>query len=100
MKLLSETRHVLTYVSGISFFLPTIISQLGYTSTTVQLLTIPIYTTAAIVAIIICWLSDKAAKAGRSCLPYVFGSLAACLTGYILAIAGSRGNVPGVVYAG
>jgi MFS family permease len=86
--------------SGISFFLPTIINQLGYSSTTAQLLTIPIYAAAAIVAVVVCWLSDRAAKAGRSRWPYVFGSLAACLIGYVLAVAGSAGNVPGVVYAG
>jgi hypothetical protein len=86
--------------SGISFFLPTIINQLGFSSTTAQLLTIPIYATAAVVAVFVCWLSDRAAKAGRSRWPYVFGSLAACLIGYVLAVAGSAGNLPGVVYAG
>lgn len=57
---------------GISLFLPTIINQLGYTATTAQLLTIPIYVTAAILAITICWFSDRSAKNGGSRWPFVF----------------------------
>ncbi|KAG4424308.1 hypothetical protein IFR04_002549 [Cadophora malorum] len=86
---------------GISLFLPTIIKQLGYTSTTAQLLTIPIYCTAAVLAIIVCWCSDKAAKRGASRWPYVFFPMLAILIGFIMAISGSaHGGVPGVVYAG
>ncbi|KAH8753966.1 MFS nicotinic acid transporter [Hyaloscypha finlandica] len=86
---------------GISLFLPTIIKQLGYTSTTAQLLTIPIYCTAAVLAIIVCWLSDKAAKRGASRWPYVFFPMCAILVGFLMALAGSaHGGVPGVVYAG
>ncbi len=86
---------------GISLFLPTIIKQLGYTSTTAQLLTIPIYCTAAVLAIIVCWSSDKAAKRGASRWPYVFFPMCAILVGFIMALAGSaHGGAPGVVYAG
>jgi MFS family permease len=86
---------------GISLFLPTIIGQLGYTTTIAQLLTIPIYITAAVVTLIVCYFSDKAAKAGRSRSPYVFFPMCAILVGFVMAIAGSAaGNVPGVVYAG
>ncbi|KFY75270.1 hypothetical protein V499_04731 [Pseudogymnoascus sp. VKM F-103] len=86
---------------GISLFLPTIISQLGYTATIAQLLTIPIYITAAVVTLVVCYFSDKAAKAGRSRSPYVFFPMCAILVGFIMAIAGSAaGTVPGVVYAG
>lgn len=87
-------------VLGISFFLPTIISQLGYTASAAQLLTVPIYATAAVVAVVVCWGSDRAAKSGRSRWPYVFGPMCAIMIGFILAIAGSAGDVPGVVYAG
>ena len=93
-------KHADLYILGISFFLPSIINELGYTATTAQLLTIPIYATAAVVALIVCWASDKAARSGRSRWPYVFGSLCTVLVGYIMAIAGSAGNIPGVVYAG
>lgn len=86
---------------GISLFLPTIIKQLGYQTTTAQLLTIPIYITAAILAIVVCKLSDMATKRGASRWPYVFGPMCAILVGFIIAISGSaHGGVPGVVYAG
>lgn len=57
---------------GISLFLPTIIKQLGYTSTTAQLLTIPIYITAAILAVVVGYWSDRATKRGASRWPFVF----------------------------
>jgi MFS family permease len=86
---------------GISLFLPTIINGLGYTATTAQLLTVPIYVTAACISIFTCYLSDRAASSGRSRSPYIFFPMLAILVGFIMAIAGSSaGNVPGVVYAG
>jgi len=86
---------------GISLFLPTIIDELGYTAAIAQLLTIPIYITAAVVTLVVCYFSDKAAKAGRSRSAYIFFPMCAILVGFIMAIAGSAaGNVPGVVYAG
>ncbi|KFY64761.1 hypothetical protein V496_03048 [Pseudogymnoascus sp. VKM F-4515 (FW-2607)] len=86
---------------GISLFLPTIIFQLGYTAQVAQLLTIPIYITAAILTIIVAYFSDKAEKAGKSRSPYVFIPMCCILAGFVIAIAGSAaGNVPGLVYAG
>jgi len=86
---------------GISLFLPTIINQLGYTAATAQLLTIPIYVSATIACIVVCWFSDRAAKKGNPRSPYVFGPMLAILIGFIMAIAASaHGGVPGVVYAG
>ena len=86
---------------GISLFLPSIIKELGYKSTTAQLLTVPIYITAAILAVIVGWFSDRAAKRGASRWPYVFVPMCAILVGFIIAISGSAvGGVPGVVYAG
>jgi MFS family permease len=86
---------------GIGLFLPTIINQLGYKATMAQLLTIPIYITAAALTIVVCYYSDKAAKAGRSRSPYVFFPMCAILAGFVIAIAGSAaGGVPGLVYAG
>jgi len=86
---------------GISLFLPTIISELGYTATVAQLLTIPIYLSATVCCILVCWFSDRAAKRGQPRSSYVFGPMLAILIGFIIAIAGSAsGNVPGVVYAG
>lgn len=42
-----------------SFFIPTIISQMGYTSTASQVRTIPIFVAAAVFSIIVAWLTDK-----------------------------------------
>ncbi|KAI1066679.1 hypothetical protein LB507_011087 [Fusarium sp. FIESC RH6] len=47
---------------GISLFLPTIIRNLGYSSSTAQLMTVPIYITAAILAVIVAWTSDRVGK--------------------------------------
>ncbi|KAJ9606410.1 hypothetical protein H2200_009371 [Cladophialophora chaetospira] len=86
---------------GISLFLPTIIKELGYTSSTAQLLTVPIYITAAILAIVVGYLSDRATKHGASRWPYIFVPMCAILVGFVIAISGSAaGDIPGVVYAG
>lgn len=86
---------------GISLFLPTIIKGLGYHAATAQLLTIPIYITAALLAILVSWLSDRATKRGASRWPYVFFPMCAILVGFLIAISGSAaGDIPGVVYAG
>ncbi|KAI0442473.1 major facilitator superfamily domain-containing protein [Xylaria telfairii] len=78
---------------GVSLFLPTIIKSLGYVSSTAQLLTVPIYVTAAILAIVVAYFSDRVGK--RS--PFVVTCMLAILLGFILCISTSK---PGVVYAG
>ncbi|KXJ96059.1 major facilitator superfamily domain-containing protein [Microdochium bolleyi] len=78
---------------GISLFLPTIILQLGYKSSTAQLLTVPIYITAAILAVAVAYFSDRVGK--RS--PFVIGFLCTMVVGFAMCIASST---PGVVYAG
>ncbi|KAH7231472.1 hypothetical protein FSOLCH5_015210 [Fusarium solani] len=78
---------------GISLFLPTIIRNLGYTSSRSQLLTIPIYITAAILAVIIAWTSDRVGK--RS--PFIVAFLCIMIVGFSMCI--SSGN-PKVVYGG
>jgi len=86
---------------GISLFLPSIISQLGYTASIAQLLTIPVYCMAAIACVTTCWFSDQGVRKGRSRSPFVFFPMCAILIGFIMALAGSaHGGVPGVVYAG
>ncbi|KAK5561295.1 hypothetical protein LTR46_000100 [Exophiala xenobiotica] len=76
-------------------------ADLGYTSTTAQLLTIPIYVSAAVLAILLCWLSDRAVKRGASRWVYIFVPMCAILVGFVMAIAASAtGSAPGVVYAG
>ncbi|KAJ3577113.1 hypothetical protein NPX13_g3452 [Xylaria arbuscula] len=75
---------------GVSLFLPSIIKNLGYVSSTAQLLTVPIYVTASILAVVVAYISDRMGK--RS--PFVVGCLCVILVGCI-----STGT-PGVVYAG
>jgi nitrate/nitrite transporter NarK len=47
-----------------SLFLPTIIKQLGYTSTKANLLTVPIYTAAAIMTVAVGWYADRTKRRG------------------------------------
>ncbi|KLJ05763.1 hypothetical protein EMPG_10803 [Blastomyces silverae] len=81
---------------GISFFLPTIIKDLGYTSSTAQLLTIPIYIVAALIAVLSAWLSDRQGQ--RS--PLLFFHVLCIALGYTIVISASGRGVPGVVYFG
>ena len=82
---------------GTSLFLPSIINELGYESSTAQLLTVPIYITAAVLAVVVAWFSDRSGQ--RS--PYIFSLMCVIATGFIICIAASaKGNVPGLVYAG
>lgn len=81
---------------GISFFLPSIIKDLGYTSSTAQLLTVPIYITAAIVAIGAAWLSDR--RKQRS--PFILFFMSLIAIGFIIVIASTGRGAPGVVYFG
>jgi MFS family permease len=79
---------------GISLFLPTIIRGLGYTSSTAQLLTVPIYITASVLAVVVAYYSDRVGKR----YPFILVCLCIMAVGFIMCIAG--GSVPGVVYAG
>ncbi|KAH8431086.1 uncharacterized protein LDX57_008747 [Aspergillus melleus] len=81
---------------GISFFLPSIIKDLGYTSSTAQLLTVPIYVTAAIVAIAAAWVSDK--RRQRS--PFILFFMFLIAMGFVIVLASTGRGVPGVVYFG
>ncbi|KAL9487891.1 hypothetical protein ACSS6W_000168 [Trichoderma asperelloides] len=75
---------------GISLFLPTIIKNLGYTSNKAQLMTVPIYITAAILAVVVAYVSDRVGK--RS--PFIIALLCVMIVGCI-----SSSN-PKVVYGG
>lgn len=65
---------------GISLFLPTIIKGLGYVNSTAQLLTVPIYITAAILAVVTAYFSDRVGK--RS--PFVMTCTLLIIIGFIL----------------
>ncbi|KAH7375583.1 major facilitator superfamily domain-containing protein [Plectosphaerella cucumerina] len=78
---------------GISLFLPTIIRNLGYTSSTAQLMTVPIYITAAILAVVTAYFSDRVGKRSAFIVPF----LCVMIVGFSMCIASAD---PGVVYAG
>ncbi|RYP90110.1 hypothetical protein DL770_003802 [Monosporascus sp. CRB-9-2] len=78
---------------GISLFLPTIIRNLGYSSSKAQLMTVPIYITAAILAVFFAYISDRLGK--RS--PFVVSFLLITIVGFSMCMSTSN---PRVVYAG
>ncbi|KAI1384981.1 MFS general substrate transporter [Hypoxylon trugodes] len=78
---------------GISLFLPTIIKNLGYSSSTAQLMTVPIYITAAILAVVFAFISDRVGK--RS--PFVISFFIMMIVGFAMCISTSN---PRVVYGG
>ncbi|GAB7357232.1 hypothetical protein MBLNU459_g8212t1 [Dothideomycetes sp. NU459] len=47
-----------------SLFLPTIISELGYTSTTANLLSVPPYAAAAMLTVLVGWIADRTQQRG------------------------------------
>lgn len=78
---------------GISLFLPSIIRGLGYTSSTAQLLTVPIYITASVLAVAVAWFSDRVGKR----YPFILVCLCIMAVGFIMCVASAT---PGVIYAG
>lgn len=79
---------------GIALFLPTMItSGMDVSSSTAQLLTVPIYLTAALFSVTVAFLSDR--KGQRS--PFILGCFAFMAIGFIMCISSSKA---GVVYAG
>ena len=80
---MSNTREqIVCPLYGISLFLPTIIRTLGYTSSKAQLMTVPIYITAAILAVVFAYISDKVGK--RS--PFIVGFLLMMLIGFTMYV--------------
>lgn len=76
-----------------SLFVPSIITQLGYTSTTANLLSVPPYAAAAIVTVFIGWFADRTRQRG---LCNIFISLFG-VVGFAMLIGS---NQAGVKYAG
>ncbi|KGQ08782.1 putative transporter C11D3.18C [Beauveria bassiana D1-5] len=78
---------------GISLFLPTIIKDLGYQKSTAQLMTIPIYITASVLAVFSAFFSDRVGM--RS--PFIVTLLCGMAAGFGMCIGSSD---PKVVYGG
>lgn len=76
-----------------SLFLPTIIRQLGYKSTTANLLSVPPYAAAAVLTVLVGWIADRTRQRG---LCNIFVSLLG-MVGFSMLLGSNR---PGVQYAG
>ncbi|GKZ19921.1 hypothetical protein AbraIFM66951_001202 [Aspergillus brasiliensis] len=77
----------------LSLFMPTIISELGYTAAQAQLLTVPPYAVAFILTITVAILSERTHRRA----PFILLSTALACIGYILLLSDHR---PGVSYLG
>lgn len=78
---------------GLSFSLPTIIRQLGYTSARAQLLTIPTYLFAAIFTVACAFVGDKTRK--RMVMVQV--SYLTAIAGLIVCLATPQPRLPGLI---
>ncbi|KAJ0141660.1 Transcriptional regulatory protein pro1 [Fusarium oxysporum f. sp. albedinis] len=77
-----------------SFAVPTVILELGYTAATAQLLTIPIYVCAMILATTLAVLSDRYKKR----FPFLMVGLGVAAAGLISLLAIPRPGFPGLTY--
>ncbi|BBN18171.1 MFS transporter, ACS family, DAL5 transporter family protein [Marchantia polymorpha subsp. ruderalis] len=80
--------------NGLTLFLPSIIRDLGYTSTHAQLLTVPPYAVSFLVTVAVGLAGDKTGQRGKFAVPCAL----VAIVGYIMNIIPSSG--PGVRYAG
>lgn len=79
----------------LSLFLPTIITELGYTAAQAQLLTVPPYAVATILTVILAALSEKTQRRA----PFLIGSSSVAIIGYIILLTAPTPK-PGVSYFG
>lgn len=78
---------------GLSFSLPTIIRQLGYTSAIAQLLTIPTYLFAAIFTVACAFVGDRTRKR----MVMVLVSYLTAIAGLIICLATPQPRLPGLI---
>jgi MFS family permease len=79
----------------LSLFLPTIITELGFTAAQAQLLTVPPYAVATILTVVIAILAEKT----RRRAPFLIGSSSLGIIGYIILLS-APSDKPGVSYFG
>ena len=77
----------------LSLFLPTIIKALGYTSAQAQLLTVPPYSVATVLTLIVAVASEKT----KIRAPFIMGTSSLAIIGYIVLLTNTK---PGVAYFG
>lgn len=81
---------------GVSLFTPTIVKNLGYTSTHAQLMTAPIYIVAAVFCIFQAWVSDRIGLR----TPFMIFDFVCIAVGYAICVAISPVDLPNAVYGG
>ncbi|RKL08457.1 hypothetical protein BFJ71_g1744 [Fusarium oxysporum] len=81
-------------IYAFSFTVPTVILELGYTAATAQLLTIPIYVCAMILATTLAALPDRYKKR----FPFLMVGLGVAAAGLISLLAIPRPGLPGLTY--
>ncbi|KIK81633.1 hypothetical protein PAXRUDRAFT_15139 [Paxillus rubicundulus Ve08.2h10] len=74
---------------GITYFLPSIINDFGYSASISQLLTIPAYALATVTTLVFSYFSDKCKL--RS--PFIFAGQSIALLGYIINISDAPSSV-------
>lgn len=79
----------------LSLFLPTIITELGFTAAQAQLLTVPPYAFATILTIVVAILSEKTHRRA----PFIIASSSLAILGYIILLS-APSKKPGVSYLG
>lgn len=87
---------VLLPLYGVSLFTPTIIRNLGYSTTKSQLLSVPIYIVAAIFSVVQGFISDRVGL--RS--PFLVFNYLCMAVGYIVCVTGDPVDNPAGIYAG
>lgn len=70
-------------IYSVSYYLPTVLSELGYSASDAQVQTIPIYAAAFVVAIVTAWMSDRL----RHRYGFVILGAAINIIGYIVLLA-------------
>jgi MFS family permease len=78
---------------GLSFALPTIIKQLGYTSAVAQLLTIPTYLFASLFTLVCAWFADKSRKRVK----FILISYLTAIAGLVICLATPQPRLPGLI---
>ncbi|KAJ5479462.1 hypothetical protein N7530_004971 [Penicillium desertorum] len=79
----------LSGAGAISYFYPTVINDMGYTSTNAQYMTAPLYIASLVAAVPICWFADRKPHArgqllvGNMIVGMVFFALTAAIRNYI-----------------
>ncbi|RPA76677.1 MFS general substrate transporter [Ascobolus immersus RN42] len=80
---------------SISMCLPTLIKQMGHSSTMANILTIPVYIVACLCSMAVAWAADRTGRRA----PFLFGSYGVMLIGFIICVF-RKDDAPNVGYGG